>query len=67
MTLDNNLTPHEEIKSTSKGNYLNIKESMKIFFFFLLTDIKVHKAIIQLFYNFNYIIFKDIIYMTMMV
>lgn len=40
MTSDNNLNPHEEIKSNSKGNYLNIKESMNIFFFFFLTDIK---------------------------
>lgn len=65
MTSDSNLNPHEEIKSTSNSNYLNTKESMNTFFsFLLLTDVKVYKTILKVFYNLYHIIFKDIISMT---
>lgn len=38
MTSDRKLNPHEEIESTGKGNYLNIKENMNIFFLFSSLD-----------------------------
>lgn len=47
MTSDQKLNPHEEIKSTNAGNYLNIKESLNILFsFLLLIDAKYVKLFI---------------------
>lgn len=62
MTSDSNLNPLGEIKSTSKSNYLNIKESMNTFSLFFFWLIKVHKTLIKVFYNFYHVIFKDILY-----
>lgn len=49
MALDNNSNPHKEIKSMSKGNYINKRVRIKtVFLFFSLNLFKrqLHKRII---------------------
>lgn len=45
MTLDGNLNPHEEIKSTSKGIYAGKHKRECTYFFFSLKE-QLHKTVI---------------------